>query len=72
MISVPWTKEEENILKKMAQKGCSDSEIALVLRRRTKNGVRVKRAALNLQQYRYLPAAEIDMAAFNLYMKEKK
>ncbi len=72
MAGTPWSKEEERVFKKLAEKGCSDREIAQVLRNRTVNGIRAKRGDLNSQQHHFLPKAEIDMETFNLYMKEKR
>lgn len=72
MFRIPWSKEEEKILKKMAEKGCTDREIALVLRNRTANGIRAKRGVLNLQERYFLPKAEINMEAFNRLMKGER
>jgi hypothetical protein len=72
MVGTPWSKDEEKILKKMAEKGCKDREIALVLRLRTINGIRAKRGELNLQERYFLPKAEIDMETFNRFMKGER
>jgi hypothetical protein len=72
MAGIPWTDQEETVLKKLAKKGLSDMDIAQVLIKRTVHAINQKRTTLGLQQYNFPPKTEINMEAFNRFMNGEK
>jgi hypothetical protein len=65
-----WSPEEEDILEKLAKRGFSSSEIAVVLKSRTITGIDNKAHRMKLPLGSGEP--EIDQTAFQQLMKRRK
>jgi hypothetical protein len=66
---VPWSPEEEDILKKLATRGCVVTEIQAVLKSRSFDAINNKAHKMGLSLGGRKP--EIDQAAFQQLMKRR-
>lgn len=67
MAGKPWTDKEKDVLKKMAEKGLTSKDVALVLKSRSAHGIHCQAAVLGLSLFP--KEVSIDMELFNKIMK---